>query len=389
MKKNFLLIASLAFGLFAASCSDDKNEVIDGGDDLTAGESLRCIEQLIDGCIDIASEVGETKIGDPYDKYVSGNTTAALYAVESWYSWHSRDDYSNNILSIRNAYYGSRDGKVSTVSLSALIAQNDATMDKNMKDAITNAYDAILAIPQPFRNNIDSQEASDAMDACAELQETLENLKGYMQRTSAVNQDAVLDPIISNYVDVVVLPTYTDLKNKNTALFDAVKAFADAPSDANFAAACNAWLTAREPWETSEAFLFGPVDALGLDPNMDSWPLDQDNIVNILNSGNFDDLVWNDNDDDDQIEAVQSVRGFHTLEFLLFKNGQPRTINGGTSTDPADLDYTPANAKSWGNYMVQVANLLVKDATDLYDAWNTSYEGGDSYAKKFKRYEID
>lgn len=389
MKKNFLWIASLAFGLFAASCSDDKNEVIGGGDDLPAGESLRCIEQLIDGCIDIASEVGETKIGDPYDKYVSGNTTAALYAVESWYSWHSRDDYSNNILSIRNAYYGSRDGNVSTASLSALIAKNDATMDKNMKDAITHAYDAILAIPQPFRNNIDSQEASDAMEACAELQETLENLKGYMQRTSAVNQDEVLNPIISNYVDVVVVPTYTDLKNKNKELFDAVKAFADAPSDANFAAACNAWLTAREPWETSEAFLFGPVDALGLDPNMDSWPLDQDNIVNILNSGNFDDLVWNDNDDDDQIEAVQSVRGFHTLEFLLFKNGQPRTINGGTSTDPADLDYTPDNAKSWGNYMVQVANLLQKDATDLYNAWTVSYEGGDSYAAKFKRYEID
>ena len=38
------------------------------------------------------------------------------------------------------------------------------------------------------------------------------------------------------------------------------------------------------PWEQSEAFLFGPVDILGLDPNMDSWPLDQVAIVNILNS---------------------------------------------------------------------------------------------------------
>ncbi|MDE6332566.1 MAG: peptidase M75, partial [Muribaculaceae bacterium] len=89
---------------------------------------------------------------------------------------------------------------------------------------------------------------------------------------------------------------------------------------------CNAWLEAREPWEKSEAFLFGPVDALGLDPNMDSWPLDQDNIVQILNSGNYDNLDWSDSDDDDTIEAVQSVRGFHTLEFLLFKDGQPRKV---------------------------------------------------------------
>ena len=83
---------------------------------------------------------------------------------------------------------------------------------------------------------------------------------------------------------------------------------------------------AREPWEKSEAFLFGPVDALGLDPNMDSWPLDQVAIVNILNSGNFDDLNWTDGESDDEIEAAQNVRGFHTLEFLLFKNGEPRTV---------------------------------------------------------------
>ena len=77
------------------------------GGEFTSG--LSCIEQLIDGCIDIAGEVGQAKIGDPYDLYVSGKTNEALYAVESWYSWHSRDDYTNNIYSIRNAYYGSRD----------------------------------------------------------------------------------------------------------------------------------------------------------------------------------------------------------------------------------------------------------------------------------------
>lgn len=49
-------------------------------------------------------------------------------------------------------------------------------------------------------------------------------------------------------------------------------------------------MVAREPWEKSEAFLFGPVDAMGLDPNMDSWPLDQASIIQILNSGNFNDL---------------------------------------------------------------------------------------------------
>ena len=76
----------------------------------------------------------------------------------------------------------------------------------------------------------------------------------------------------------------------------------------------------------SEAFLFGPVDALGLDPNMDSWPLDQDAIVNHLSSGNVSDLIWGDGDDDGKVEAAQNIRGFHTLEFLLFKDGKARTV---------------------------------------------------------------
>ena len=68
------------------ACSEDKGENIDN--QAVAGEAFVCIEQIIDGCVDIASEVGETKIGDPLDKYNAGKVTEALYAVESWYSWH-------------------------------------------------------------------------------------------------------------------------------------------------------------------------------------------------------------------------------------------------------------------------------------------------------------
>ncbi|MDE5646041.1 MAG: peptidase M75 [Muribaculaceae bacterium] len=287
--------------------------------------AMSCIEQIIDGCADIANEVGTAKIGDPYNLYAKGETQRALYAVESWYSWHSRDDYSNNILSIRNSYYGSTDGTVSPNSISALMAQINPELDGKVKSAIAGTASAILAIPQPFRNNINSNESRAAMTACADLEELLSNdLKNAL---ASVNEgDSRLQPIVDNFVDAVVLPTYQELRTRNAALCQAVVNFKNAPSDEAFATACNAWLEAREPWEKSEAFLFGPVDALGLDPNMDSWPLDQDAIVQILNSGNYDDLNWSDGDDDDKVEAVQSVRGFHTLEFLLFKDGAPRTI---------------------------------------------------------------
>ncbi len=385
MKKYFsmaamLLVAALGF---TACDEDDNNENIE-----ETQAALVCIEQIIDGCMDIANEVGNAKIGDPYDLYKSGQTTKALYAVESWYSWHSIDDYSNNILSVRNAYYGTRDGKKANNSLATLIEANNATLDAQVREAITTAYDAIQAIPAPFRNNIGAPEVQTAMQACNDLEEVLGNLKGYLQRTTAINTDAVLQPILNTYVNDVVLPTYKALVDANTALFKAAQAFAASPSDANFAAACEAWFDAREPWETSEAFLFGPVDALGLDPNMDSWPLDQEAIVNILNSGKFDNLTWSDGDKDDEIEAVQSVRGFHTMEFLIFKDGKARTLNDGNSTDAADLDYTSTNAKSWGNYMVQVGYLLQQDATELYNSWTKSYEGGKAYKDLFLNHEI-
>lgn len=287
--------------------------------------ALEAAEQIVDGCSDIANEVGEAKIGEPIDKWSAGNKTQAVLAVESWYSWHSRDDYRNNIASIRNSYFGTTDGTVGDKSLSAAVKKANAELDANVVAAIEKAADAIYAIPQPFRNNIASSEALAAKTACGELYDILRgNLKKALESIDAQE----LKEVVANYVDVVVLPTYANLKAKNTALKAAVDAFAASPSDKGFEACAAAWLAARQPWETSEAFLFGPVADKGLDPNMDSWPLDQNGIENILTSGRWDNLDWSGDFDEESesIAAAQSLRGYHTLEFLTFKDGNPRTI---------------------------------------------------------------
>ena len=193
--------------------------------------------------------------------------------------------------------------------------------------------------------------------------------------------DAEYDAIINQYVDNVVLPTYSDLKAKNSELYQAVVAFGDAPSNANFKAICDAWLEAREPWESSEAFLFGPVADYGLDPNMDSWPLDQEAIVKLLESQQWNNMEWTgDYDEDDEaIAAAQNVRGFHTLEFLAFRDGQARTLTD-TAADgeAANAVYNADNATAWAQYMRNTAQLLVDDVITLCDAWNNGY------ADKFK-----
>lgn len=280
------------------------------------------VEEIVDKCAEIANEVGQAKIGDPYALYAAGRRDEALYAVESWYSWHSRDDYANNIRSIRNVYYGGYDAvSAATHSLAEAIAAVDPALDAEVRSAIDAAEAAILAIQQPFRNNIASAETVSAMEACADLEETL-NLR--LKPAAIALPEATLQHVTENVTDNVIVPTYVLLAQRNQALRKSVEALCANPTDAAFEAAANAWMTAREPWEKSEAFLFGPVDAMGLDPNMDSWPLDQASIVQILNSGNFDNLDWSEGDPD--IEAKQGVRGFHTLEFLIFANGRPRTL---------------------------------------------------------------
>ena len=307
------------------SFSKDENGNIGAGH-FEYPNAIDAIEQIIDGCVEISNEVGENKIGDPLKKYRAGQKKEALYAVESWYSWHSRDDYRNNIYSIRNAMLGTRDGSnTNSDCIYNYVKGKNASLAETLLNAVNKAAESIHAIPQPFRNNIDSKEALAAQDACAALNEVLDKELRPWLRANA--DDAAYKKIITRYTDDVVVPTYKDLTAKNDALLNAVLKLKATPSNENFKAACTAWLEAREPWESSEAFLFGPVAKFGLDPNMDSWPLDQVSIVNILKTGDYSQLNWNPGESQKDIETAQNLRGFHTLEYLLFKNGQPRTVS--------------------------------------------------------------
>ena len=309
----------------------------------TAGSGYQsaenCVEEIFQGCIDIAGEVGTAKIGEPVDYWTQGQKNKALYAVESWYSWHSRDDYKNNILSIANSFLGKvLDADVTlNASLASQADQNSLYAICSAKPALSQqtekvwndvcaAWQAIDNIPQPFRNNIGSTEAAEAMEACATLGEDLETLQALVADNLSEDE---CQAIVNQFVDGVALPTYSALKSKVEALYAAIQTLKNNPTNDNFEAAAEAWLAARQPWESSEAFLFGPVAELGLDPNMDSWPLDAVGIYNLLQSQNWSEMSWSGDYDEENenIEAAQSLRGFHTLEFLIFKDGQPRKAN--------------------------------------------------------------
>jgi uncharacterized iron-regulated protein len=158
---------------------------------------------------------------------------------------------------------------------------------------------------------------------------------------------------LNGYSDNVIIATYADMETKTAALQTACENFSNNPTQDNLNAAANAWYAARIPWETSEAFLFGPVSFLSIDPSMDSWPVDESQLESVLSS-NFDlnpDFVRNG--------LGYSLRGFHTLEYFLFANGAFRDFS--TITVRGRL------------YMTSVATVLAEDAANVHDQWVSSY----------------
>jgi uncharacterized iron-regulated protein len=142
------------------------------------------VEEIIDGVIDIADEVGATKIADPY-------SNGRVEDVESWYSWHSLDDYTNNIYSIRNAYLGGAGtaGSPTAVSLSTFVKENDAALDTEIKGKIEDCINKIKAIGEgglSFYKVVEARKNGDtskqavvdaAVDACMEVGVSFEKIK--------------------------------------------------------------------------------------------------------------------------------------------------------------------------------------------------------------------
>lgn len=113
-------------------------------------------EEIIQGCIDIADEVGNTKIGRPH----IGSSSEDKNYIESPYSLNSIEDFVDNIRSVRNAYQG-----MGAASVSDYVKSRDAEADAAVRTAIENAIAAIEKIPEPFAKTASGPEAEAAMKA--------------------------------------------------------------------------------------------------------------------------------------------------------------------------------------------------------------------------------
>jgi hypothetical protein len=147
-------------------------------------------------------------------------------------------------------------------------------------------------------------------------------------------KDQAMQAITNQYVNNVIFPIYQTLAAQTSTLFDQLvdakaKFRAGTLAQADIDKICNTFIAARSAWEQSESFLYGAATDFGIDPHIDTWPLDRTALAKALSSAeiieDLDDLEDGGIDNARALVGEQQL-GFHGIEFIIFRNGKNRTL---------------------------------------------------------------
>ncbi len=157
------------------------------------------------------------------------------------------------------------------------------------------------------------------------------------------SSDLEMQKITKVYTQDVVYPTYQALAANARALYAATTTLYKAAEAGTMTQtmiddACERFKDARREWERSESFLYGSAEegSNNIDPHIDSWPLDHDELVSALTNAEL--IAGLKGDKPEQYVSkrnndFQSVLGFHGMEFVLFRNGKNRTVEALKAND--------------------------------------------------------
>lgn len=194
-----------------------------------------------------------------------------------------------------------------------------------------------------------------------------------------------MNQIAKQYVDNTVNLTYKNLAAETTELYDKLKAakekFLKDPkslTQAEVDEICKTFIKARSSYEQSEAFLFGAATDFGVDPHIDTWPLDVDGLAAALtNKYQLEKLGGDENDAIAYAAGKlgQELLGFHGIEFVIFRNGKNRTVAALQANEDNEA-FTAIKAQVTGAEELTYATAVAGDLRDrcyqLEVAWNAN-----------------
>lgn len=200
---------------------------------------------------------------------------------------------------------------------------------------------------------------STAISDCKSVVTTLTDANEVIGSASLTEaQETYLRNTLVNVVNNVIVPTYTNLANnveKLESTLHGLNVNTITQSDINNA--CQHFKDARKHWEQSEAFLGGAASDFDVDPTIDSWPLNRTLLHSYFINGMSDEALGD-----------QTILGFHALEFILFRNGQPRTVSELQGYDTYK-NFTDIKGSDELTYAQTICTLLKQRCFQLQVAW--------------------
>lgn len=208
--------------------------------------------------------------------------------------------------------------------------------------------------------------------------------------------------VVANYANIAAAK-YGDSLITAQRLQTAVKALVAEASAENLAAARQAWLAARVPYQQTEVYRFGNPIVDDWEGKVNAWPLDEGLIdyvdasyggpsdenefsaLNVVASPSFDlsgtavdasaitpELLSETLHEADGVEANVAT-GYHAIEFLLWGqdlNGHGTGAGNRPWTDyAAGADCTNGNCSRRGEYLIAATDLLVSDLEWMAAQW--------------------
>jgi len=144
-------------------------------------------EQLIAGCIDIADEVGNSKIGAAANAIPGSEDYEADHDnIESPYSLHSTIDFQDNIVSIQHAFFGALP---TDASVNDFVKQKNKDVSTAVTTTSAAAFTAIGLIQEPFVEHAQDPQSKLAIAAVEKLQDALKSAWAVVSGTQWIDEE--------------------------------------------------------------------------------------------------------------------------------------------------------------------------------------------------------
>ena len=208
--------------------------------------------------------------------------------------------------------------------------------------------------------------------------------------------------VIVGYSDLA-LAKYSDSLATAKTLDAAIDAFIASPSAETHAAAKEAWLAARVPYQQTEAYRFGNTVVDEWEGKVNAWPLDE-GLIDYVDTAYYGDtsqengfftanIIANPTlavggvsvdateitpallQELHEIDGVEAnvATGYHAIEFLLWGQDTNGTESGAgerSYTDFSTTDCTNGNCDRRAAYLAAASDLLISDLEEIVAAWD-------------------